>query len=1336
MNNNYYIGLDLGTDSLGWATTNEDYDFLRLKGKTAWGSRIFSSANDCKQRRTFRSSRRRMQRRKYRIYLLNQLLCEDISKVDSTFFARLQNSHMVWDDKKKLNLSRNLIFKDKNEEKLFYKKYPTIWHLRNALINKDTNALSDIRYVYLALHHIIKYRGNFLKEGKLNIQEFNFSLFSDLNDIIKEYIEEKNEIDVDFDIISKDSYQKIINIIENDNTNKTEKKKELKELFNSSYSKEVIDCFITLSIGGEYDISKLSGEDSLKVSFEKNYDEIEASIQSSLQNYFKIVQIAKQLYDYNLLKKLIGNSKSISEVMVNVYKTHKQDLTLLKKVINNIDKQNGNHTLYEEVFKDKNNNKNYASLVHNNTETNRVSLSDFNAYIGKILDSNKDKIEQNDYNYLKNKVEKKELLQIIANVSTSIIPHQLHYLELETILDNASELYPSIKENKDKFIKLFLFRVPYYFGPLDSRSKNSNVVRKENTTVTPWNIDSIIDYSQTKEKFMKKLTNNCSYLYACSVLPSASLIIEDYQIYNRLNVLTINGALINNELKENLYKYIIGRNKTTVNSLKTYLKNKEGFKGEILFDKIKEDVPFEASSHAILGKAFDLDKDLKLLERCILLATIYIDDKKAFIDEVTLEFPNLTKEQLNCIKNIVPKKWSRLSKELLTELYYVDDNGIAYSILTLLKDTNKNLQMILFDKQYNFMDLIKEKNDEMSGNKSTSDVINEMLEQVPAITRRCINQTMLVVDDIIKAAKKEPSKIMMEVTRNESNDKKEKNSRYKELENFLNSIIKDSKNSDSEYKNQATKLNNELHDEHLVDNFKLKGKHLFLYFKQLGIDMYTGEIINIHDVLNSNKYDTDHIIPQSLIKDDSLDNLVLVSRTINQNVKKDYYPIPQEIKTDKVKSLWTYLFKRKLISEKKYNNLVRSKEISYDEIEQFVNRQINVIDYANITIKNIMEKKYPNTQIIFSKSHYPSFLRKELKIVKNRNVNDAHHAVDAYLNVVCGNILSTKFSNIRKIYELKNNPNREKNTTFNMENVLLFELESKKLFDKIKANCFRHDALVTFKTDYNNGALYKQTMFKASNDESLIPIHTNNEFNDTTKYGGYSSLSSSRMTLVTYSKKSKKYKYIITRKSLFDKQNLSESEYLKKILDDVDNPQIICDICLNQKIIYDGGIYLLYTSDSTRNKLKMAYQNYIDNNILYYLDKANKLSADSLKDDTITYDYLNKNGEVVLQISKDMNKKIFNTLIETAKKPVYDSCNYIKRIRDLSNFETFNIKSQIEILNNIILTLSRNSEKSKLDNYYKEVGNALLRVSKDVTKNNITLLYESPTGLFVTKRKI
>ena len=33
MEKKYYIGLDLGTSSVGWAATDENYNFLRLKGK-------------------------------------------------------------------------------------------------------------------------------------------------------------------------------------------------------------------------------------------------------------------------------------------------------------------------------------------------------------------------------------------------------------------------------------------------------------------------------------------------------------------------------------------------------------------------------------------------------------------------------------------------------------------------------------------------------------------------------------------------------------------------------------------------------------------------------------------------------------------------------------------------------------------------------------------------------------------------------------------------------------------------------------------------------------------------------------------------------------------------------------------------------------------------------------------------------------------------------------------------------------------------------------------------------------------------------------------------------
>lgn len=45
--------------------------------------------------------------------------------------------------------------------------------------------------------------------------------------------------------------------------------------------------------------------------------------------------------------------------------------------------------------------------------------------------------------------------------------------------------------------------------------------------------------------------------------------------------------------------------------------------------------------------------------------------------------------------------------------------------------------------------------------------------------------------------------------------------------------------------------------------------------------MYTGENIDLGDLFNKNLYDIDHIYPQSKIKDDSLDNRVLVKKTTN-----------------------------------------------------------------------------------------------------------------------------------------------------------------------------------------------------------------------------------------------------------------------------------------------------------------------------------------------------------------------------------------------------------------------------------------------------------------------
>ena len=96
---NYYLGIDAGTDSVGWAVTDNQYNVIRKKGKSLWGVRLFDGANTAQERRTFRASRRRNERKKQRINLLQELFCKEICKLDPNFFIRLRDSSLWSEDK-------------------------------------------------------------------------------------------------------------------------------------------------------------------------------------------------------------------------------------------------------------------------------------------------------------------------------------------------------------------------------------------------------------------------------------------------------------------------------------------------------------------------------------------------------------------------------------------------------------------------------------------------------------------------------------------------------------------------------------------------------------------------------------------------------------------------------------------------------------------------------------------------------------------------------------------------------------------------------------------------------------------------------------------------------------------------------------------------------------------------------------------------------------------------------------------------------------------------------------------------------------------------------------
>lgn len=153
----YYVGLDIGTNSVGWAVATPDYRIPKFRGHKMWGSRLFPEANRANERRQFRTNRRRLARRRDRLNILEELFAEEIAKVDNTFFMRLKESKFFLDDK--TIQEKHILFSTDNfDVESFYQDNPTIYHVRQRLMNIVPN---DIRELFLAVHHILKYRGHF-----------------------------------------------------------------------------------------------------------------------------------------------------------------------------------------------------------------------------------------------------------------------------------------------------------------------------------------------------------------------------------------------------------------------------------------------------------------------------------------------------------------------------------------------------------------------------------------------------------------------------------------------------------------------------------------------------------------------------------------------------------------------------------------------------------------------------------------------------------------------------------------------------------------------------------------------------------------------------------------------------------------------------------------------------------------------------------------------------------------------------------------------------------------------------------------------------------------------
>ena len=149
ISDDYSIGLDMGTGSVGWAVGDVRGQLFHFKRQPTWGSRLFDSANTAAMARMPRSQRRRYVRRRWRLDLLQSLFQDEIEKVDPEFFIRLRQSRLIKEDRAEGHRDYgHPLFSDSDfTEREYYKRFPTIYHLRKWLMETDSQA--DIRLIYL-----------------------------------------------------------------------------------------------------------------------------------------------------------------------------------------------------------------------------------------------------------------------------------------------------------------------------------------------------------------------------------------------------------------------------------------------------------------------------------------------------------------------------------------------------------------------------------------------------------------------------------------------------------------------------------------------------------------------------------------------------------------------------------------------------------------------------------------------------------------------------------------------------------------------------------------------------------------------------------------------------------------------------------------------------------------------------------------------------------------------------------------------------------------------------------------------------------------------------------
>lgn len=1358
MKKEYFLGLDLGSNSVGYAVTSPEYEILKFNKKAMWGCHMFEGASQSAERRSFRSARRRLERKKQRIQLARELFAKEIAKIDEDFYRRLDESALQRNDKTiegKYSLFNDV---DRNDVK-HYEKFPTIHHLIMHLIK--ANEKQDIRLIYLATAFMLAHRGHFLIEVDKDDLKKVISFDTVYDSFVNYFIE--NEIETNW---IKDLKEQVSDILKRQVGIKEKQNLIKKTVFNDKRGiSKSEDAIVKAICGGKFKISDLFEQSDYKdlecdsISLQDgDFDDKLTTIGARVEeNELELIIRMKAIFDWSLLSDILMDKEYISQGKIVVYEQHKKDLKLLKKLIK---KYLPNK--YDEVFRySKNKLNNYVAYSGNfrsasnnikgskkdNIEQLALVKTDnekFCAYLKKLLKDVTVKSEdQTEYNDLIARLDiKNAFMPKQVNIDNGVIPYQLYRYQLKHLLENAAKFHPFLLEKDDygltviqKLLSIIEFRIPYYVGPLNNyHGKFSWIERKADGRILPWNFSQKVDLEKSEEAFIRKMTSKCSYLAGEDVLCKNSLLYSKFMLLNEINNIKIDEYAITVECKQRIYRDLFenNRRKITKKRLKDWLVSNKYMEPTQEVRGVDEEIKSNLRSYHDFKRLLINGVISECQVEEIIARVSITTDRKRLKTYLKNNYSMLCEDDINYISNIRYKDYGRLSNKFLTEIHAtIPETGEYTNIIGVLWNTNYNLMQLL-SGNFDFKKLIDAHNEEYYEQNPRD--INSMLEEmyVSNSVKRPIFRTIDITKEIKSIMKSDPKKIFIEMSRwNEKKPKRTK-SRKDQLFELYKSL-------DKEYKEKwISILTNESED-------SLKSERLFLYYMQLGKCMYTGEKIDLN-LLMDKTYDIDHIYPQSKVKDDSIhNNKVLVNSSANR-LKKDKYPLNPEWQKN-MHGFWTMLAAKKLITKEKLYRLTRTTSFNDEELAGFINRQLVETQQSTKAMARILSNMFPTSEIVYVKAGLISDFRQQFSLPKSRELNDFHHAKDAYLNIVLGNIYNIKFTknplNFIKSKERYSINIKEKDGLLSRDIQRNGEIAWKSdgsSIELIKKTMHKNNINYVRYAFCRKGGFFNQNPDKAPLKESNLiarkkelPVET---------YGGYNDTTASFFTLVKHMEKGKPsisikpVELLVAEKFIHDKS--FALEYCRNSLG-LEKPEFLLNrtiLKVNTLLSIDGfkvnivsksnGGATLGLASSVSLILNPKYESYVKK-LESVINKAKKQRIE-----------LNIN-EKFDKVNSEENIELYDVLTEKCKNTIFGKVSAFSKIYETlydgrEKFVSLTIEDQIQILASIIkIFKTGRTTGCDLQKIGGSKAGAVITLNARISGSqykSIEIIDQSSTGLF------